>query len=184
MDPEVVPESLEGGAARALSESGGRAREELEVLGGRHRERGFWDAYQAAYSEMVRTRAPRATWYVVPADHKWSARVAASAIIADALMGHRSAVPPQSKTNQRRDPGGHHARRWRPRLPRRRRPGPVSRHEQQGRRGERREGRRRGVTKATAAGARVQPASGEVASSRATPTVSPGASCGCPGSGA
>jgi PPK2 family polyphosphate:nucleotide phosphotransferase len=51
------------------------------------RERQFWDDYQVAYSEMLsHTSTDWAPWYVIPADHKWFARVAAAAIIANALI--------------------------------------------------------------------------------------------------
>lgn len=51
------------------------------------RERHYWDAYQAAYSEMLsHTSTEWAPWYVVPADHKWFARICVSAIMARALM--------------------------------------------------------------------------------------------------
>ncbi len=47
-------------------------------------ERHRWDAYMAAYEEMIRhTATPDAPWYVVPADHKWFTRlVVGEAIIA------------------------------------------------------------------------------------------------------
>ncbi len=51
------------------------------------REREHWDEYQKAYSEMLsHTSTDWAPWHVIPADHKWFARIAASAIIADALI--------------------------------------------------------------------------------------------------
>ncbi|MBM3660966.1 MAG: polyphosphate kinase 2 family protein, partial [Actinobacteria bacterium] len=51
------------------------------------RERQYWDDYQRAYSEMLsHTSTEWAPWHVVPADHKWFARIAASAIIANALI--------------------------------------------------------------------------------------------------
>jgi PPK2 family polyphosphate:nucleotide phosphotransferase len=51
------------------------------------RERQYWDAYQKAYSEMLSaTSTEWAPWYVIPADHKWFARIAASAVIAQALI--------------------------------------------------------------------------------------------------
>ena len=51
------------------------------------RERGYWDAYQKAYSEMLSaTSTEWAPWYVVPADHKWFARISAAAVIIDTLM--------------------------------------------------------------------------------------------------
>jgi hypothetical protein len=50
-------------------------------------ERQRWDDYQQAYEEMLSaTSTKHAPWHVVPADHKWFARLAASWIILDALM--------------------------------------------------------------------------------------------------
>lgn len=50
-------------------------------------EREFWDDYQKAYSDMLsNTSTEWAPWYVIPADHKWFARIAASAVLADTLM--------------------------------------------------------------------------------------------------
>jgi PPK2 family polyphosphate:nucleotide phosphotransferase len=50
-------------------------------------ERRHWDAYQAAFSEMfTHTSTEWAPWYVIPADRKWFARVAAGAVIAQALV--------------------------------------------------------------------------------------------------
>ena len=59
------------------------------------RERRHWDEYQAAYSEMLsHTSTEWAPWHVIPADHKWFARIAAAATIADALI----AIDPQYPT--------------------------------------------------------------------------------------
>ena len=50
-------------------------------------EREYWEAYQEAFSEMLSNTSTRwAPWYVIPADHKWFARVAAAAVIVDALV--------------------------------------------------------------------------------------------------
>jgi PPK2 family polyphosphate:nucleotide phosphotransferase len=50
-------------------------------------ERGFWDRYQKAFSEMLSaTSTEWAPWYVIPADHKWFARLAAGAVLAHTLM--------------------------------------------------------------------------------------------------
>jgi PPK2 family polyphosphate:nucleotide phosphotransferase len=50
------------------------------------RERECWDAYQHAYQDVVRhTAKPYAPWYVVPADHKWFARLVVSHAVVDAL---------------------------------------------------------------------------------------------------
>ena len=49
-------------------------------------ERGFWDKYQAAWQDAIRhTAKPYAPWHVVPADHKWFARVVISSSIVQAL---------------------------------------------------------------------------------------------------
>src|ERR1700761_350044 len=49
-------------------------------------ERGHWGKYQAAYQEVIRHTASRAApWYVVPADHKWFARVVIGSAIVNAL---------------------------------------------------------------------------------------------------
>ena len=51
------------------------------------KERSYWDDYQKAFSEMLsNTSTEHAPWYVIPADHKWFARICASAVIADALI--------------------------------------------------------------------------------------------------
>ena len=51
------------------------------------RERKYWDDYQNAYANLLEnTSTDRAPWHVIPADHKWFMRVAASAVILDALM--------------------------------------------------------------------------------------------------
>jgi PPK2 family polyphosphate:nucleotide phosphotransferase len=50
------------------------------------RERKYWDDYQAAYADMIgATSQPNAPWYVVPADHKWFARVVVAAAAVEAL---------------------------------------------------------------------------------------------------
>jgi PPK2 family polyphosphate:nucleotide phosphotransferase len=49
-------------------------------------ERKLWDKYQAAYQDILRhTSAKYAPWYVVPADHKWFARVVISSAIVSAM---------------------------------------------------------------------------------------------------
>ena len=50
-------------------------------------ERRFWDDYQQAYSEVLsKTSTEWAPWYVIPADDKPLARVAAAGVIANALI--------------------------------------------------------------------------------------------------
>ncbi|MGY0022177.1 polyphosphate kinase 2 family protein [Streptomyces sp. YJ-C3] len=51
------------------------------------RERARWDDYQAAFSDMLSaTSTPWAPWHVVPADHKWYARICAAAVLARTLI--------------------------------------------------------------------------------------------------
>jgi PPK2 family polyphosphate:nucleotide phosphotransferase len=58
-------------------------------------ERGYWDDYQLAFSEMLSaTSTPWAPWYVVPADRKWLARICAAAVLAHTLIG----IDPQYPT--------------------------------------------------------------------------------------
>ncbi|MDF0493400.1 polyphosphate kinase 2 family protein [Bradyrhizobium yuanmingense] len=46
------------------------------------RERALWPRYQAVYQDIVRhTATSYAPWYVVPADHKWFARVVIGSVI-------------------------------------------------------------------------------------------------------
>jgi len=49
-------------------------------------ERALWTRYQAVYQEIVRhTSTAMAPWHVVPADHKWFARVVIGSAIVSAL---------------------------------------------------------------------------------------------------
>jgi PPK2 family polyphosphate:nucleotide phosphotransferase len=51
------------------------------------REREHWPEYQEAFSEMLtHTSTEWAPWYVIPADRKWFARIAAGAVIANTLI--------------------------------------------------------------------------------------------------
>ncbi len=50
------------------------------------RERGYWDEYQKAYEDAIRSTASKhAPWYVVPADNKWFTRVVVAAAVADTM---------------------------------------------------------------------------------------------------
>jgi PPK2 family polyphosphate:nucleotide phosphotransferase len=58
------------------------------------RERTRWDDYEHAFSEMLtHTSTDWAPWYVIPADRKWFARIAAAAVIANALIELDPAYP-------------------------------------------------------------------------------------------
>jgi PPK2 family polyphosphate:nucleotide phosphotransferase len=50
------------------------------------KERALWDDYQDAYGEAIAaTATPHAPWYVVPADHKWYARLVVAGAVVQAL---------------------------------------------------------------------------------------------------
>jgi PPK2 family polyphosphate:nucleotide phosphotransferase len=56
--------------------------------------RRHWDAYMAAYEDAIRrTSTPEAPWYVVPADHKWFARLVIVSAIVDTLESLDLAFP-------------------------------------------------------------------------------------------
>lgn len=57
-------------------------------------EREYWNDYMGAYEDMIRhTATPRAPWFVVPADHKWFARMVVASVIIDALESLKLAYP-------------------------------------------------------------------------------------------
>jgi len=65
-------------------------------------ERALWNRYQAVYQDIVRhTSTPVAPWYVVPADHKWFARVVIGSVIAATLEGLDLHFPRVDKTSLR-----------------------------------------------------------------------------------
>jgi PPK2 family polyphosphate:nucleotide phosphotransferase len=67
------------------------------------RERQYWDDYQFAYSDALsHTSTGWAPWYVVPADHKWFARLCVSALLLDALARLDPRFPAVSD-DERRD---------------------------------------------------------------------------------
>lgn len=59
------------------------------------RERGYWDDYQKAFSDVLsNTSTEWAPWHVIPADRKWFLRLGAAAVIIEALMS----IDPQYPT--------------------------------------------------------------------------------------
>ncbi len=65
-------------------------------------ERQWWDDYQRAFSEMLSaTSTDWAPWYVIPADHKWFARICASAAIVHALAALDPKYPTVSAHTRR-----------------------------------------------------------------------------------
>jgi PPK2 family polyphosphate:nucleotide phosphotransferase len=65
-------------------------------------ERQYWDAYQHAFSEMLsETSTTWAPWYVIPADRKWFARLAVSAVLAHTLIEIDPQFPTVDKAARR-----------------------------------------------------------------------------------
>ena len=64
-------------------------------------ERALWDKYMKAYEEAInQTSKNHAPWFVIPADDKWFARVAAIQIIIDALERMDLKYPVLSEKDQ------------------------------------------------------------------------------------
>lgn len=85
------------------------------------RERTFWDSYQHAYEEsLTHTSTEWAPWYIIPADHKWFARVAIASVIVAELEAlnltypkvsdeqgtHLSAIREQLEDRERQEHSG------------------------------------------------------------------------------
>jgi PPK2 family polyphosphate:nucleotide phosphotransferase len=66
------------------------------------RERDYWDDYQRAFSRMLSSTSTEwAPWYVIPADRKWYARIAAGAVIANTLIELDPRYPKVSRDARR-----------------------------------------------------------------------------------
>jgi len=62
-------------------------------------ERALWAKYQAAYQDVIaHTATAGAPWHVVPADHKWFARVVIGSTIISALEGLKLEYPKVDKS--------------------------------------------------------------------------------------
>ncbi|WP_446225411.1 polyphosphate kinase 2 family protein [Nocardia sp. IBHARD005] len=58
-------------------------------------ERAYWPEYQKAYQAVLaRTNTEYAPWYVLPADHKWYARLAVTELLIAALSQQKLDWPP------------------------------------------------------------------------------------------
>ena len=89
------------------------------------KERAFWDDYQKAFSEVLsNTSTAWAPWYVIPADDKPFARVAAAGVLANALIEIDPQYPKVSDGGARRAPG-RQGRASRPRRPKGAAPDPI-----------------------------------------------------------
>ncbi len=70
-------------------------RKNWKVSSGDLREREYWDSYMEAFETMVNeTSTPESPWYVVPADHKWFARLLVSRIVRKTLEEIDPQYPP------------------------------------------------------------------------------------------
>jgi len=68
------------------------------------RERQYWDDYQRAFSEMLsNTSTEWAPWYVIPADHKWFARICVSHVLANTLIELDPQYPKVTPAQQREE---------------------------------------------------------------------------------
>ena len=65
-------------------------------------ERQFWKTYQRNYEDMIRhTSSEQAPWIVVPADHKWFARLVVSSVVVHALEEMKLSYPTVRADKQR-----------------------------------------------------------------------------------
>ena len=70
------------------------------------KERSYWDDYQKAFSEMLSaTSTEWAPWYVIPADHKWFARICAVGRHRQRADRDRPALPQGDARGARGAPG-------------------------------------------------------------------------------
>jgi PPK2 family polyphosphate:nucleotide phosphotransferase len=68
------------------------------------KERRYWNEYQRAFSEMLsNTSTAWAPWYVIPADHKWFARICVSAVLAHTLIELDPKYPEVTADQERED---------------------------------------------------------------------------------
>jgi PPK2 family polyphosphate:nucleotide phosphotransferase len=66
------------------------------------KEREHWESYMAAYEDMIaNTSTDHSPWHVIPADHKWFARMAVADIIVDALEGLKLQYPTVSEEKKK-----------------------------------------------------------------------------------
>jgi PPK2 family polyphosphate:nucleotide phosphotransferase len=66
-------------------------------------EREYWDDYRSAFEETITATSKKwAPWYVIPADRKWLARAAVSAIIGRAVesLGLKPAKPDKARLRE------------------------------------------------------------------------------------
>jgi polyphosphate kinase 2 (PPK2 family) len=96
----VHPELLEAQRLPAACVSGKIWKERFEDISAY--ERSFWKDYHRNYEDMIRhTSSKHAPWIVVPADHKWFARLVVSTVIVHALEEMKLSYPEVSDEKRR-----------------------------------------------------------------------------------
>lgn len=76
-------------------------RKNWKVSEGDIKEREYWDEYQEAFESMInKTSTKNSPWYVVPADHKWYARLVVSRIVLKELEEINPKFPKLDKETQ------------------------------------------------------------------------------------
>lgn len=73
-----------------------------KVSAGDIAEREYWDEYQEAFETMInKTSSKKSPWYVVPADHKWYARLIVSRIVLETLKEMNPQFPDVDDTTMK-----------------------------------------------------------------------------------
>lgn len=76
-------------------------RKNWKVSTGDIKEREYWDEYQNAFESMINsTSCKNSPWYVVPADHKWYARLVVSRIVIKTLEEINPQYPELDETTK------------------------------------------------------------------------------------
>lgn len=65
-----------------------------KISEGDYREREYWDAYMAAFEDVLhKTSTAHAPWFVIPSNHKWFRNLAISRILVETLEAMRIELP-------------------------------------------------------------------------------------------
>lgn len=73
-----------------------------KVSSGDLKEREYWDDYMKAFEDMVNATSTKTSpWYVVPADHKWFARLLVSRIVKKTLEEMAPQYPPLDEATEK-----------------------------------------------------------------------------------
>ena len=104
VDPQVLPERLQGGAEAAVPRAARPARTSTGSS-----PRPTWPSgptgadYMRAYADCLSATSTKwAPWYVIPADHKWVTRASSSRILVSAIEKLDLRYPESRPSNKRR----------------------------------------------------------------------------------